>query len=485
MDADKIIHGDCLAVMKTFPDESIDLIATDPPYGLEFMNKGWDKVVPSIDIWKQCFRILRAGAFMFVMSSARQDVLAEMIVRLRTAGFRTDFPSIYWTYSQGFPKASDIALAIDKRECLKELTKKLGRKPSKEEVSKAWKEFRTVVGVSDKGCGNTEGTEHKEAGFASARDKEYFVTEATTPLAKSFDGSYGGFQPKPAVEIIIVVMKPLSEKSFVDQALKNRKGITWLEEGRIPASMDAGWLKTGGGGYGGLLGTDTFKMRAVPAEEIIERNANGRFVPNLLVSDDILNDGREYESKAQVMKPDAGGTGISLQFKHEEEEVRGFTDTGSFSRFFDVDAWWERRFADLPKEVQEVFPFLIVPKPSESEKHKGTENLDNTTYIDPSRHDKAAIGCNNPRNRSGRARKGNIHATVKPIKLFSYLVTLGSEKNDVVLDPFVGSGTTCLAAKMMGRKTIGIEKEKGYFDVAKSRFEKIHKDGIRGTGFFG
>ena len=53
----------------------------------------------------------------------------------------------------------------------------------------------------------------------------------------------------------------------------------------------------------------------------------------------------------------------------------------------------------------------------------------------------------------------------------SYLITLGSREGDVVVDPFVGSGTTCIAAKMLDRKYIGIEKEKDYAIIAKTRVE--------------
>jgi len=50
----KIIQGDSVKVMKTFPPESIDLIVTDPPYGYSFMGKNWDKAVPSVEVWKEC-----------------------------------------------------------------------------------------------------------------------------------------------------------------------------------------------------------------------------------------------------------------------------------------------------------------------------------------------------------------------------------------------------------------------------------------------
>ena len=63
----------------------------------------------------------------------------------------------------------------------------------------------------------------------------------------------------------------------------------------------------------------------------------------------------------------------------------------------------------------------------------------------------------------------NIHPTVKPIKLMAYLIELGCPKDGVVLDPFVGSGTTCIAAKKLVRKYIGIEVNPKYYEIAKAR----------------
>ena len=63
----------------------------------------------------------------------------------------------------------------------------------------------------------------------------------------------------------------------------------------------------------------------------------------------------------------------------------------------------------------------------------------------------------------------NHHPTVKPLKLMSYLITLGSREGDVVLDPFMGSGTTPLASKNMGRNYIGIEREEEYFKICCAR----------------
>ncbi|MBT4209284.1 site-specific DNA-methyltransferase, partial [Candidatus Woesearchaeota archaeon] len=90
-------------------------------------------------------------------------------------------------------------------------------------------------------------------------------------------------------------------------------------------------------------------------------------------------------------------------------------------------------------EIQRTFPFLIVPKASKSEKNSGLEN--------------------------------NIHPTVKPVTLMSYLVTLGSRKGDVVLDPFSGSGTTGIACVFSERNYILIEREKEYFKIMEARIE--------------
>jgi DNA modification methylase len=55
----KIHLGDCLDTMKKMPDNSLDAIVTDPPYGLSFMGKKWDYDVPSQEIWEEALRVLK------------------------------------------------------------------------------------------------------------------------------------------------------------------------------------------------------------------------------------------------------------------------------------------------------------------------------------------------------------------------------------------------------------------------------------------
>ena len=529
----EILHGDSLELLKDLDDNSVDLMATDPPYGLSFMGKKWDsfnevisfegeshvyakkgfKKLPRnkpiameeffVPIWKECLRVLKPGGFAFIMAAPKQDVLQKQIEAMDMAGFKTNFTSIYWAYATGFPKAMNIGKAVDKR---------LGKERSDE--------------------------------------------------AKSLDGSYAGYQPKPAVEIVIVAMKPLEKKGYLDQALDNGKGVTWLDDCRIPFagmndeeqfdkdnvaghqkfiekrkdemygggwekparksksdyekyvsdknnkenySDERGWDKWGEedtyervSAFGDSSQSETkdgrnlwgkkatkkvkitkrkpreentvFKTSGFKSEEndTAEASPFGRFAANLLVSDDVLNDGKVRKS--------TGGTGdINVETKFGQTSNRiqkpfNYQDEGSFSRYYDLDAWWESRLAKLPEGVRNTFPFLIIPKASKSEKNMGLEDRDGR-YLDESR-EVGSAGGTNPRNRGAESKRKNFHPTVKPITLMSYLVTLGSRKDDVVLDPFMGSGTTPIACVTLDRKYLGIEREKDYFEIAEARVEK-------------
>jgi len=529
----KLICTDCQEGMKDIPAGSIDLMVTDPPYGYSFMGKNWDKALVDIHTWQECLRVLKPGAFAFIMCAPRQDVLSRQIINLEEAGFITGFTSLYFTYASGFPKAQNISKAIDKRECREQLIKELGRKPTKEEFKEKWGSYRKITGYKknighiERGDSNLDNQARKEYGnpFIVDRSKEHIatLTDPFTPRAKLLSGSYDGLQPKPAVEVILVVMKPLSEKTYVKQALQNGKGISWLDDCRIPykgnndfnvghhnkqLSENVKYKKSCFGstfGYG-LLNSNIKK---------------GRFPANLLVSDDVLNDGNKHSSKhtrlRERFKQYRQKSSIYMDTNKMLNWKNIYYDSGSFSRYFDLDKWWRERskklskqpcficgyveehgnyidadgrtycdeclisgdyldvprlnIKQLPKSVQKTYPYLVVPKASKKEKNRGCERLEKK-FSDLTRKDKNAIGCNNPRNRSGRPLK-NYHPTVKPIKLMSYLITLGSRPKDIILDPFVGSGTTCIAAKMLNRKYIGIDSDKEYIEIAQCRLGAV------------
>lgn len=422
---------DALKGMGDVDDNFVDLITTDPPYGYSFMGKDWDKAVPTVDLWREALRILKPGAFAFIMSAPRQDVLAHNLVNLSDAGFETGFTSIYHVYASGFPKATNVGKYIDKRACKEQLIEELGRNPTKEEFHDAWEVFREVIGLRSKrylspshGMGHGIYANSKREGSNCTKDEVdgfKYATIPSTPHAKALDGSYAGFQPKPAVEVIMVVMKPPSEKTYVDQALANGKGITWLDDGRIPIAADDRH-EYGVDGDEGDPCANTYGERDRVA---YQQNAQGRFPANLLVSDDVLNDGKERISKyGKSTEPLKDSMFLGANYGEDRRDACNefVGDSGSFSRYFDLDAWWDARIKHLSKEAQKTFPFMIVPKASKSEK-----------------------GDNNK------------HPTVKSVKLFSWLITIGSREGDLVLDPFLGSGTTLEAGRMTNRNVLGFE----------------------------
>ena len=107
----KLHLGDCLEVLATLPDNSVDSIVTDPPYGLSFMGKKWDYDVPSVAIWEQCLRVLKPGGHLLAFAGTRTQ--HRMACRIEDAGFEIR-DIIAWVYGSGFPKSLDVSKAIDK-----------------------------------------------------------------------------------------------------------------------------------------------------------------------------------------------------------------------------------------------------------------------------------------------------------------------------------------------------------------------------------
>jgi site-specific DNA-methyltransferase (adenine-specific) len=315
-----LLLGDSKDVLKDIKDGSIDLLATDPPYGIEFMGKSWDKVLPDKEIWGECYRVLKPGSFIAVMSSPRSDVLYRMIKDLEDAGFDMSFSPILWTYHTGFPKASDTSKLIDKR---------LGAE-------------REVVGKNPNHRPNSP-KDNSKGDYNPNSEGNKVITKSNSDLGKKYEGSKLGFQPKPAVEHIIIGMKPHGEKSYIDNVLN---------------------------------------------------------------------------------------------------------------------------FEALPDNVKMTYPFLQVPKPAKKEKDFGMTGEEKKK---PQRDEGQEL-FNVPHKNRPITSKNN-HPTTKPVKLMSYIITLFTREGDWVLDPFLGSGTTGIASKLLNRNFVGVEREEEYMDIIQQRLD--------------
>lgn len=497
------LRGDSKQVLSNFADNTFDLIVTDPPYGISFMGKDWDKALPDLEVWKQCFRVLKEGKLAFIMCSPRQDVLSRMIINLETAGFRTNYTSIYWTYASGFPKAANVSKLIDKRngreeDKRKELAKFLKNKIRESGYTitqlrnhlnhklkgggliphwitedsqptvptmKDWNGLKEIIDLGmewDWFIERTEaereiiGKDKRSFNYASFDfGREWNITKPATDEAKKMEGAYVGFQPKPAVEVILVVSKG--------------KTLTWLDDCRIPyhSEQDKGDVER----FDKSGNLSTYRkwsqdhgydiLKKIPFKP--EVNQKGRFPANLLVSDDVLNDGSIKKSgfRTQISQEAMDNTAEGYHRKNSsmyvnKERIIQYNDSGSYSRYFSLDAW------------SKTFPFIITPKASKSERNKGCEDLEG----------KMLMGLNaSPVESTGNPRLPvlvkNHHPTVKPLKLFSYLITMGSREGDLVLDPFIGSGTTYLASVNLHRECIGIELNPEYLEIARARVKPL------------
>lgn len=105
----EILCGDNLPILREMPDNSVDAIVTDPPYGLSFMGKRWDYDVPSVELWAECLRVLKPGGHLLAFAGTRTQ--HRMAVRIEDAGFEIR-DMIAWVYGSGFPKSLDIGKAV-------------------------------------------------------------------------------------------------------------------------------------------------------------------------------------------------------------------------------------------------------------------------------------------------------------------------------------------------------------------------------------
>jgi len=101
-----LYHGDCRDWLKTLPANHLEACVTDPPYGLEFMGKDWDRGVPGVGFWREVIRVLKPGAYLVAFGGTR--TYHRLGCAVEDAGFEI-VDSLQWLYGQGFPKSLDFA----------------------------------------------------------------------------------------------------------------------------------------------------------------------------------------------------------------------------------------------------------------------------------------------------------------------------------------------------------------------------------------
>lgn len=110
----KLYQGSMLDMLDVIEPNSIDAIVTDPPYELNFMNKGWDNSGIAFQkiTWKKCYDVLKPGGYLIAFGGSRTH--HRIMCAIEDAGFEIR-DMICWIFGSGFPKSMNIGLAIDKK----------------------------------------------------------------------------------------------------------------------------------------------------------------------------------------------------------------------------------------------------------------------------------------------------------------------------------------------------------------------------------
>ena len=347
-------HGDCLDVLATLPDASVDAVVTDPPYGLEFMGREWDgadgfrrslnpndvdrasvfgrvsRTSPEYralhtfqewcEVWaRECLRVLKPGGHLVAFGGAR--TWHRLATAVEDAGFEIR-DSIAWLYGTGFPKSMDVAKAIDK--VAGAVRTEVRGRYTVPDASKVRPQF----------AGSAYGGE-------SGATRDYEVTAPATSLAKRFEG--WGTALKPAFEPIVVGRKPLAG-TVAANVQQHGTGALNIAGCRVPMSAEdaaavsakhagtdvAAYQRPPGASL--HLSVDPMPLHAARAHDA------GRWPTNVVLddtaADDLDRQSGTSTSRAGVPRAGASGDGWGMT-----KTGREYTDSGGASRFFPTFRW--------------------------------------------------------------------------------------------------------------------------------------------------
>jgi DNA modification methylase len=246
---------------------------------------------------------------------------------------------------------------------------------------------------------------------------------------------------KPALEPITVARKPISEKTVAENVLKYGTGginIDGCRVGTREKEQFTGKKEGSINAYGDYF----YKKSETPLPQ-------GRFPANL------IHDGSD---EVVGLFPDTKSGLLAKGHKRGETSVNYTTGGGTVYKDYGGDSGSASRF-------------FYCAKASKAERNKGLEGFEEKQTT-------GGGGLTNVGDKFGsiKAKQTNSHPTVKPISLMQYLVRLVTPKGGTVLDPFMGSGTTGIGAKLEGFDFIGIEREAEYIKIAEARINAWQKE---------
>ena len=455
----KLYNGNMLEMLEVIAPNSIDAIVTDPPYELNFMNKGWDRsgIAFQKETWEKCLKALKPGGYLLAFGGSR--TFHRIACAIEDAGFEIR-DTICWLYGSGFPKSMNIGLAIDK---------KLGVESELGGVKPGHQDFvnRTTQGhmqFEDGMSGFDRPWMHDE----EKREAYHYEKLPTSEEAKRWQGF--GTALKPAYEPIIVSRKPC-EDTCIDNVMKYGVGGINIDECRIPLEETYVYKETNRKPRENNVFTNETCGFDSTENHTAVANPNGRFPSNVLLT----YDETDYDEVCGGMpKSGSGNNGTPYNYAGREynnkdssmfngdkpQAPSNYNDNGSAARYF-YCAKASKRDRD---EGLDAFETQHVAFSNQGKAELNRGNVDFSGNID------------SPLNAFNKVQSAkNTHPTVKPTSLMGYLIRLVTPKGGTVLDPFNGSGSTGKACmyenvdRNAGYKYIGIELTPEYLPISDAR----------------
>jgi site-specific DNA-methyltransferase (adenine-specific) len=365
-------------------------------------------------VWQQALRVLKPGGHLLAFSGSR--TYHRMVVAIEDAGFEIR-DQIMWIYGSGFPKSLDVAKAIDKQSGYQ------GK----------------VVGTEVVDIGIQGGSMHAGRG-TKLQERE---RKELSPEAQQWQG--WGTALKPAHEPIVVARKPLIG-TVTENVLEHGVGGLNIDGCRIAGEVPSKPQPILGNKervtYGGGLGRNGE----------MSQSSLGRWPANIIFDEQAaeLLDEQSGISKSQggrIGKKETSNIDFGLSGKYEKGDP-GFGDTGGASRFF------------------------YCAKASKRDRNDGLDDFETKQTV-------GGGGLGNPVSGAYGSEKApgkNFHPTVKPTSLMRYLVRLVTPPDGLVLDPFMGSGSTGKACALEHFDFVGIELNAEYIKICEARIENALQD---------
>ena len=419
-----IFHGDNIQVLRTLSDNSVDSVVTDPPYGLKFMGKKWDYDVPSVELWKECYRVLKPGGYLLSFGSSR--TYHRMAVKVEDAGFEIR-DQIMWVYGSGFPKSHNVGLSVDK-----------------------------LLGHPDRGHRIATASRTHPDGTFEPNGEKLLPYETKSEEAKPFEGF--GTALKPAHEPIVMARKPFKE-SVAKNVLKWNTGGINIDDCRVE-----------------------FEATKNPATNPLYRQENDYIMPKKGEESNGVVSFTSSKNKISLL----GRFPANIIFDEEAgmilDEQSGITSQGHWSKTkttgFGKFGNGKTIYKGIGKKDElkgGASRFFYCPKPSKKEKEEG---LTSEPIQIKGRDD--GQDNRNVHQKLRNTNRKNTHTTVKPLKLMQYLIRLVTPKGGVTIDPYFGSGSSGKSTIREGNyKFLGIEKEKEYFNIAVERCQFEHEQSLK------